>query len=504
MPESTIPTRTGALYIRVSTHSQEELSPDAQRRLLLEYASNNNILISNAHIYEEDGISGRKADKRPKFQDMIAHAKSKEHPFDVILVWKFSRFARNQEESIVYKSMLKRDHVDVISISEPMVDGPFGSLIERIIEWMDEYYSIRLPGEVFRGMSENAMCGKYQSRPPLGYRIEHHGEAPVIVPEEAAIVRMIFDLYTNEGKGMFDIAKHLNALGYQTTRKKPFERRSVEYILKNECYTGKTVWNRHHNADNAIKEASEWIIADGRHEAIISPEQFQKAQMRCLAEYHPKKQRPASTCRHWLSGIVKCSSCGRTLSTSVHTDRRYGRQYINFQCYGFMKGKCQVSHQISEKRLVPQILEGFEHVITSGIVNFRVLKPNNSAADDSLLRKRLSDIEKKEDRIKQAYRNGIDTIEEYRENKRILSNERNAILKQLDDLSEKKKVTKSNARKLMLDKIENVYEIIQDDTLPMPVRNEAAKSILEKIVFDRDTGRLDFYFYLSNAEAPLN
>ena len=75
----------------------------------------------------------------------------------MILVWKFSRFARNQEESIVYKSMLKKDNVDVISVSEPLIEGPFGSLIERIIEWMDEYYSIRLSGEVLRGMKEKAL-----------------------------------------------------------------------------------------------------------------------------------------------------------------------------------------------------------------------------------------------------------------------------------------------------------------------------------------------------------
>ena len=58
----------------------------------------------------------------------------------------------------MYKSLLRRKcDVEVVSVSEPLVDGPFGSLIERIIEWMDEYYSIRLSGEVFRGMSEKAM-----------------------------------------------------------------------------------------------------------------------------------------------------------------------------------------------------------------------------------------------------------------------------------------------------------------------------------------------------------
>ena len=98
----------GALYIRVSTDKQEELSPDAQKRLLLDYAKKHKILIKDEHIFIENGISGRNARKRPEFQKMISLAKSKPAPFQVILVWKFSRFARNQEESIVYKSMLKK------------------------------------------------------------------------------------------------------------------------------------------------------------------------------------------------------------------------------------------------------------------------------------------------------------------------------------------------------------------------------------------------------------
>lgn len=94
------PLHTGAAYIRVSTDKQEELSPNAQKRLILDYAKKNDIIISSSDIYMENGISGRKAAKRPAFQEMIAKAKSKEHPYDVILVWKYSRFARNQEESL--------------------------------------------------------------------------------------------------------------------------------------------------------------------------------------------------------------------------------------------------------------------------------------------------------------------------------------------------------------------------------------------------------------------
>ena len=94
-----------------------------KKRLLLDYAKSNHIMILPEHIFIENGISGKKADKRPQFMQMIGMAKSKEHPFDVILVWKFSRFARNQEESIVYKSLLKKCGVEVVSVSEPLVDG---------------------------------------------------------------------------------------------------------------------------------------------------------------------------------------------------------------------------------------------------------------------------------------------------------------------------------------------------------------------------------------------
>lgn len=85
---------------------------------------------------------------------MISLAKQKPPLFSAVLVWKFSRFARNQEESIFYKSLLRKNGIEVISVSEPVDDGPFGKLIERIIEWSDEYYSIRLSGEVRRGMTE--------------------------------------------------------------------------------------------------------------------------------------------------------------------------------------------------------------------------------------------------------------------------------------------------------------------------------------------------------------
>lgn len=489
--------RTGALYIRVSTDKQEELSPDAQRRLLLEYAAKNNIILSNEYIFEEDGISGRKADKRPNFQRMIGLAKSKEHPFDVILVWKFSRFARNQEESIVYKSLLRKNNVEVISVSEPLVDGPFGTLIERIIEWMDEYYSIRLSGEVTRGMTENAMRGNFQSSPPLGYMVPAHKEVPVIVESEAAIVRLIFDMYTEQGYPLIDITRQLNALGYRTRAGNEFENRGIKYILSNEVYTGKTVWNKR-DSSSRTKSKDEWIIADGSHQPIITPEQFEKAHNRLSSNYRPKYAKPSGVCSHWLSGIVKCSACGRSLSISLAGANKQGKRYIYLQCYGYLKGKCNVSHAISEKKIVPMVLAALKVAISSENLSFKVINDSQSnypAAID-IYQNQLDELAKKEKRIKMAYMDGIDTIEEYRKNKELLLEERNSIEGRINALP--KPAAKPDTTAALRSKIKTVYDSLLNEELSMQTRNDLLKSVVEKIVFNKKESTIDVYFYTSN------
>ena len=120
---------TAAAYIRVSTEDQMEFSPDSQLRNIQAYALNHHIELLPAHIYLDEGISGRNTSKRPAFLQMIADAKRKPHPFDLILLWKFSRFARNRQDSIFYKSMLRREcGIDVISITEPLSPDPKSSL----------------------------------------------------------------------------------------------------------------------------------------------------------------------------------------------------------------------------------------------------------------------------------------------------------------------------------------------------------------------------------------
>ena len=163
--------RTGAAYIRVSTDDQLEYSPESQLEEIRRYCREHNIILSQEFIFiEEDGKSGRKSKNRYSFQNMIALAKMKPRPFDVIVLWKFSRFARNQDESVFYKSILRKNlGIDVVSVSEPLIAGAYGRLVESIIEWQDEFYCINLSGEVRRSMLSRARKGLYNGKMPLGY-----------------------------------------------------------------------------------------------------------------------------------------------------------------------------------------------------------------------------------------------------------------------------------------------------------------------------------------------
>lgn len=489
--------KIGAMYIRVSTHMQDELSPDAQKRLILDHAKKNNIIIPEKYIFL-DVVSGRKAEKRPGFMHMISMAKQKPAPFEIILVWKYSRFARNQEESIVYKSLLRKQcKVDVESVSEPMMDGPFGSLIERIIEWMDEYYSIRLSGEVTRGMTEKALRGGYMARPPLGYQIVQKGEPPVIVPEEAELIRLIYDKYVNESYSLFTLAQYLNARGYKTSRGKSFERRSLEYILQNPVYCGMTRWYRTHNETNEIRDKSEWIIAQGQHEPIISKELFDAAQERFQASYRPRGARPAATYRHWLSGLVKCPICGRTMIAKTVADKRYGKKYCYFVCYGYTKGKCLTSASVSSKTLEPEVLEALREASSDTSLSFSVkrrLPANNNADEIALLQKQYERIAVKMERIKEAYRNEVDTLDEYRENKALLEKEKQALLTRISELTAAEE-KQDHTSERMLERIQSVYDILVSEQFTNQQKSEAIRSVIEKIVWHRDEKLAELFYY---------
>lgn len=465
-------------YVRVSTDKQEELSPDSQEKLLRDYAKSNNIIL--LEVFFEIGISGRKADKRPEFQRMISLAKSSEHPVDVILVWKFSRFARNQEESIVYKSLLKKQHnVDVVSISEPLIEGPFGSLIERIIEWMDEYYSIRLSGEVLRGMKEKALKEGYQMVPPLGYQATGCGRPFIINEEEFKIVNYMADQFDNKNADFTKIARNINSMGYKTRRGNPFESRSVERILTNPFYYGLVVWNG--------------VSFTGRHEVRFTKERFDMRMDKIQKQFKPHKRRDISSCRHWLSGLLKCGSCGASLSYNGSN-----RTSPGFQCYKYSKGVHSGSMSISEKKAIAAVYEYFDKLLAGMDFEYEHRPPKaveQLSQHDSLLEE-LDKIASRESRIRLAFENGVDTLEEYKENKERLKRARMDVQKQLDELCGAPPSQKP-PKEDVLARVRTVYDIIKNPDVDYDTKGAFMRGLVEDIVYDKKNRRLIFHLYIS-------
>lgn len=468
--------KVAALYIRVSTEDQAELSPDAQKRLLLDYARKNNIIVPGDFIFVES-VSGRHAQKRPEFQRMIALAKQPSHPIDVILVWKFSRFARNQEESIVYKSMLKKDHVDVISVSEPLVEGPFGTLIERIIEWMDEYYSIRLSGEVLRGMKEKALQNGYQASPCLGYNAVGHGKPFVINESEYAVVSYIMDLYDNHNLDETAIARRCNDLGYRTKRGNLFERRSVDRILENPFYCGTVVWNG--------------VTFEGSHEVRLSKERYQKRQKLIASRKRSVKARNVSTCKHWLSGLLKCSVCGATLSYTGNNKCPY------FQCWKYAKGFHKTSVALSVKKAEEAVISYFEQILDGAEFTYVCKK---KVTDNSLqieqLQKEIDKLSMREARVRDAYENGIDTLEEYKSNKERLSSDRLELTVALTQLLQKEQADKPNPEEV-LKEIRSITDVLKNPDVGYEEKGNLIRSVVEQIVYDKESGKMTFDIIVS-------
>ncbi len=130
---------------------------------------------------------------------MISSAKRKDPPFEAILVWKLDRFARNREHSIVYKSLLNKNGVQVISINEPIEDTASGKMLEGMLEVMSEFYSNNMAQDIKRGMEGNIKRGYFSGGViPFGYRIKKVDAGGVIKSKlevdetRAQIVEKIF------------------------------------------------------------------------------------------------------------------------------------------------------------------------------------------------------------------------------------------------------------------------------------------------------------------------
>ena len=339
-------------YARYSSEMQRTESIDAQLRAIKTFCEQQNLDLVNSYI--DEGFSAR-TDKRPSFLDMIEDAK--EGKFDVIVVHKLDRFARNRYDFAVYRSILQKAGVTLCSVVENFDDSPEGEIMQSMIEAFAEYYSRNLGREVMKGLKENAYNGKHTGGyVPFGYKALP--DKSISVDEfEADAVRWIFNSII-DGKSYREIAESLNAHNVLTRTGTEFKKTSIYEILRNRKYIGECIYNKRASKVNGstssrkFKDESQWIVKYDVFPAIVEKDVFDQVQS--IMHRRAVGNRSKNTC-YLLKGKVFCGLCG----TSYAGNRRVSGKYKGFYNYYYSCNRPKKLDKCPNKSIPKDALEAF-------------------------------------------------------------------------------------------------------------------------------------------------
>jgi DNA invertase Pin-like site-specific DNA recombinase len=384
----------GVIYARYSSENQTENSIEGQLRECKSFAESKGIAVVGTYI---DRALSAKTDDRPDFQRMIKD--SAKQIFDVIIVWKLDRFARNRYDSAHYKAILRKNGVKVISATEAISEGAEGILLESLLEGIAEYYSVELGDKVKRGLTENALKARHNGGIiPYGLMVDE-GRKYQPDPLTAPVVREIFERYA-DGDSVADIRESLSARGVKTkTGGDQLNFNSIRNMLQNRKYLGEYRYG-------------EQIIPDA-YPAVVTQELFDRAQERL----ERNKRTPAAAkakVDYLLTTKLYCGKCGTFMVGESGTSKTL-KKYNYYKCLSNKRKRGCVQKKAVKK-------DWIEQLVVQDTVNY-VLQDREIARlakalidlqerEDTalpLLRKELEDTEKGLKNIADAIQQGIIT-----------------------------------------------------------------------------------------------
>ena len=278
------------IYARYSSEQQREESIEGQIRECSEYAEHSGLEIIGQYI---DRAFSAKTDHRPDFQRMIKDSAKRQ--FDVVLVWKLDRFARNRYDSAYYKSVLKRNGVKVVSAKETIAEGSAGILLESMLEGYAEYYSAELSEKTRRGLKENALkCRVNGISMPLGYREDPHEHVFILDEAYVPIVREVFQLYL-DGKSFKEISDGLAQKQIVMRDGRAITSNVIHTMLKNRKYIGEYKFGE--------------TVIPGGVPRIVSDEIFEQVQ-ELMREHQKRAGHKKAIDEYLLTTKLFCGRCG--------------------------------------------------------------------------------------------------------------------------------------------------------------------------------------------------
>ena len=292
------------------------------------------------------------------------------------------------------------------------------------------------------------------------------------------------------GIGYREIAQKLDKMDVRTRFGNRMESRNIEYILKNPVYIGKIHWNPGTKMQRGVLPSSA-ILSDGEHPALVSLDDWNAVQKRIqeLKTLYHKKAKSAVIPEHEfaLRGLVRCSSCGSTLVNSGNG---------SLQCNAYARGRCSVSHAINREQLTQLVLSTIQTDFAKSRFQLNLPKSTPSIDPFTFLQNQLEREQMKLKRIQQAYEAGVDTLEEYSRSKE----KRTACIRQLQEQLEKLRLSSNpsldDSRHHVSNQSLSLLSFLKDPDNSEKKKNILLRSLIEKIVFDRQKNSIEIYYYL--------
>ena len=350
---------TIAAYCRVSTDKQDQLnSLETQKRFFSDYARVNGHDL--AYIYADEGISGTKIKNRSQLQKLMNDAQIP--LFDMIVVKDISRLARNAVDFLQCIRELKNRGIPCRFVSSDLSTED-GELILGMLALVAQEESANTSKRIKFSKRINAEKGRV---PNLVYGYEKvSGDLfhLIINPEEAKVVRRIFDLYLHQSAGQNRIARVLNQEGFFTKRQCAWSQNAVARILSNPIYTGKIINGKQEIQDfltgrRKNRAEEDWYITDRPDLKIIEPELFEEVQ-RLLRKRQDvfSKSHHRKNGKNLYSALIKCSCCGYSFKKQSRSDRDCSAKWI---CGGRSSNgvkSCPNRTSVAETALTKQIAQ---------------------------------------------------------------------------------------------------------------------------------------------------
>lgn len=500
-----------AAYVRVSTDGEEQLqSFKSQKEYYQEKISQNKDWVM-VGIYADEGITGTKTKKRDNFLKMIDDCMN--GLIDIVLTKSISRFSRNLVDTIQYVRMLKEKGITIIFEKENINTSTMESemqlaLLSTLAQNEVESLSANVKLGVKMKMKRGEMMGFNGC---LGYDYHPEDKSISVNPEEAEIVKFIFDRYV-QGYGASTIANELRKLG--KLNKKgicKWTDSGVRGIIKNEKYKGDLLLGKTYTVDPISKRRLEnrgeedMFYIEDHHEPIISKEVWDKAQEICKSRYKVNANivegcRTKYRRKYAFSSMCQCGFCGGNYIRRSHCQTREEKKPV-WKCSHQIKDgrdKCPNSKAIDESIIESAFLEmfqlladNFEDVLDNVLYNIEeALQKDESKEKLARVQRKLYKLEEQRKKLTDIFIDDKITKETYDEKYNELSFK-------IDRAKKEKSVIFDNSliQKSIKERMEEIRLNLKDANVLDAFDRIVFESIVEKIIIGdiSEDGEIDPY-----------